>query len=59
MNRKNPYHYVYVAYTDNLGYGRIYLGESRTEHGAREIAAAANKGCFIVRRVRRYESFES
>lgn len=46
------YHYEYFAYTDNLFWGRIYLGKSRNQSEAHKIGREAGKGCYMVRRKR-------
>ena len=51
---KRKYKYVYVAYTDNLCWGRMKLGEGRTYNEAVWIAESANKGCYDIRKERRY-----
>ena len=48
------YHYEYCTYTDNLNYGRMYLGRSRSRSVAHTIGQLANKGCFIVLKRRVY-----
>ena len=53
---KGSYHYVYVAWTDNLCYGRIRLGEASAREEARRIGVNAGKGCFIVVKERKYEN---
>ena len=49
---KRAYHYEYFTYTDNLCYGRMYLGRSRSASEARRIGHRAGKGCFIVQKRR-------
>lgn len=46
------YHYEYFVYTDNLCYGRMYLGRSRSRSEAVNIGRSACRGCFIVERKR-------
>lgn len=48
------YHYEYFAYTDNLNYGRLYLGKAETSGEAHRIGLQANKGVFVVERHRVY-----
>ena len=55
----NKYHYEYAAYTDNLCYGRIFLGRGKTHQEAAEIGQRANKGVFVVERVRVYDKRET
>lgn len=50
---KQKYHYVYVAYTDNLCFGRMKIGEASTFKEADSIGFNAGKGCYTVRRERR------
>ena len=51
---KRTYTYVYKVYTDNLAYGRMYLGESDNKSDANAIGQWAGKGCYIVKKARRY-----
>ena len=51
---KKKYHYVYQVYTDNLGWGRTFLGESIHKEIANYIGRTAGKGCFVVERKRKY-----
>lgn len=53
MNR--PYHYEYAAYTDNLCWGRMKLWQSTSKTECAMQAARANKGCYIIRKIRVYE----
>lgn len=46
------YHYEYFCYTDNLNYGRTYLGQSRSRDEANRIGKMANKGLYIIERKR-------
>lgn len=46
------YHYEYFCYTDNLNYGRTYLGQSRSKYDAIRIGKMANKGLYIIERKR-------
>jgi len=48
------YHYEFVAYTDNLNYGRMFLGQAKTKAEATHIARTANKGCFVIEKHRIY-----
>ena len=47
-------HYEFVAYTDNLNYGRMFLGQAKTKAEATHIARTANKGCFVIEKHRIY-----
>lgn len=49
------YHYEWFAYTNNLNYGRLFLGRGMTEREARVIGRCANKGCFDVEKHRVYD----
>lgn len=53
---KGNYHYEYFAYTDNLNYGRLYMGQSRQRWYAKMIAQNANKGCYVIEKHRVYEN---
>lgn len=55
----NKYHYEYAAYTDNLCYGRVFLGRGRTHSEAYQIGLAANKGVFVVEKIRVYDKRET
>ncbi len=46
------YHYEYFVYTDNLCYGRMFLGKDRSKSAARAIGRWANKGCFTIEKHR-------
>lgn len=48
------YHYEYFVYTDNLNYGRMFLGRSRSRSEAQQIGRAACRGCFVVEKRRVY-----
>ncbi len=48
------YHYEYFAYTDNLCYGRIFLGKGSSSREAERIAENANKGCYVIEKHRVY-----
>ena len=52
----SKYHYEYSAYTDNLNYGRMFLGSAKTSGEAHSIGLRANKGCFVVERHRVYDN---
>ena len=54
-NRKS-FHYEWFAYTDNLNYGRLLLGQGKTRREAKIIGRCANKGCFVVERHRVYNN---
>ena len=49
------YHYEYFAYTNNMGYGRMYLGQSRSRSIAQYIGQNARKGCFDIEKHRVYD----
>ena len=49
------YHYEFFAYTDNLNYGRLFLGSSRDYRAAKLIARSANKGCYVIEKHRVYD----
>lgn len=49
-----PYHYEYFAYTDNLNFGRLFLGQSKSLSEAKYIARTANKGCYVIEKHRVY-----
>lgn len=48
------YHYEYFVYTDNLNYGRMFLGRSRSLSEAHNIGRSACRGCFRVEKRRVY-----
>lgn len=48
------YHYAWFVYTDNLCYGRMYLGRERSKSIARRIGINANKGVFVLEKKRVY-----
>lgn len=50
------YHYEWFAYTDNLNYGRVFLGMDRSYRMAKFIARSANKGCFVIEKHRVYDA---
>lgn len=50
----HPYHYEWFAYTDNLCWGRMLLGRSKSRSEAERIARAANKGCYVIEKHRVY-----
>lgn len=50
------FHYEYFVYTDNLNYGRTYIGKDRSSTTAYNLGRRANKGCFVVEKHRVYES---
>lgn len=52
---KRKYHYEWAAYTDNLGYGRVFLARGRNRDIVAFEAHNAKKGCFIINRERVYE----
>ena len=51
---KGTYTYVYKVYTNNLCWGRMYLGESTNKTIANLIGYNANKGVFVVEKKRKY-----
>lgn len=46
------YHYEYFCYTDNLNYGRMFLGKAKTKSEAESIGRWSGKGCFTVKKRR-------
>lgn len=50
----SAYHYEHFVFTDNLCWGRVFLGKSKSLSEARQIGRSANKGCFVVERHRVY-----
>lgn len=53
-SKKGLYHYEYFVYTDNLCWGRMFLGQSRSKPEARRIASSAGRGCCKIERRRVY-----
>lgn len=53
------YHYEYAVYTNNLNWGRTYLGSGRTYQEANQIGIDAHKGVFVIERVRVYDKRET
>lgn len=51
---ERAYTYVYKVYTDNLCWGRMYLGESTSKADAERIGRSSGKGCYIVEKRRKY-----
>ena len=51
----NKYHYEWFAYTDNLNYGRLLLGSSKSSTEAYGIGLHAKKGCFVLEKHRVYD----
>ena len=49
------YHYEFAAYTDNLYWGRQFLGRSKNRETATNIGRISNKGSFIIEKVRVYD----
>lgn len=49
------YHYEYFAYSDNLCYGRLLLGQSRVLAEAHWAGILANKGAFVIEKHRVYD----
>ena len=56
MSATGKYHYEWVAYTDNLCYGRILINRGRDRDAVYLAACCANKGTFIVVKQRVYEN---
>lgn len=52
---KRKYHYEYFAYTNNMNYGRVYLGQSSSLTLAKFYGYNANKGCFDIEKHRVYD----
>lgn len=50
--KKSNYHYEYFAFTDNLGYGRIFICRNRSRTAAKVVAMNARKGCYVIERHR-------
>ena len=48
------FHYEYAVYTDNLNYGRMFLGSSKSRLPAERIGNSAGKGCYIFEKKRIY-----
>lgn len=48
------YHYEWYVYTDNLCWGRMFLGKSTSKSEAETIGINANKGVFIFKKQRTY-----
>lgn len=53
---KRKYHYEWAAYTDNLGYGRIFLARGLNRDHVAFLAHNAKKGCYVIRRERVYDN---
>lgn len=51
---KSAYHYEYAVYTNNLCWGRVYIGTYATRSDARRGGLLASKGAFDIKRVRVY-----
>ena len=49
------YHYEYVAYTDNLCYGRVKIAQDKSRSWVRYCAETSGKGCYVINRVRVYD----
>ena len=50
------YHYEFVAYTDNLCYGRMEIARGRSKAEVDRLAWKARKGAYVIERQRVYES---
>ena len=50
------YHYDFVAYTDNLCYGRMEIARGRSKAEVNRLAWKARKGMYVIERQRIYES---
>ena len=50
------YHYEYFVYTDNLNYGRMFLGNAKSRTLAERIGYSSCKGVFIIEKKRVYET---
>jgi hypothetical protein len=55
MKKQNCYHYEYFAYTDNLNYGRMFLGRFYSLWLAQLAAESSNRGAWRVERRRVYD----
>lgn len=53
---KRKYHYEYAAYTDNLYYGRQLICKDRSLSYVRTHAIWANKGVYVIEKVRVYDN---
>lgn len=51
---KRKYRYIYAVYTDNLCWGRMLIGRADNRAVAEYMGVTAGKGCFIVKRERKY-----
>lgn len=51
---KTIYHYEYVAYTDNLCWGRLLIkgSQSRDRKTTDRIARTAGRGCYVINKIR-------
>lgn len=49
------YHYEYFAYTDNLCYGHMLIGQFSSMGIAEFYANLANKGCYVIEKHRVYD----
>lgn len=54
MTTKN-YHYEWVAYTDNLCYGRQKIAQDRSHSWVRYCAETSGRGCYVIKRIRVYD----
>lgn len=48
------YHYEWFVYTDNLCYGRMFLGKDLSKTEAYRIGKNANRGVFVLEKKRVY-----
>ena len=46
------YHYEWFVYTDNLCYGRMFLGKDLSKTEAYRIGKNANRGVFVLKKKR-------
>ncbi len=53
------YHYEYFAYTDNLCYGRLLIGQGRTRTEAAMKAQWSGKGCYAIEMHRVYNQIKA
>lgn len=52
---KQTFHYGYFVYTDNLCYGRMFLGKFRSLCLAQNVAEHSGRGVCRIMRQRVYE----
>lgn len=53
---RNKYHYEWVAYAENLKYGRLPIARGRNLKETRREASASGKGAYIIRKERVYDT---